>query len=65
MDKEFKIAGRVFRVVGVMEPLGTILGQSRDNTIYIPITTFEKYYPDIQFPDIISAIIVRPSRAPM
>jgi len=64
MDKEFKIAGRVFRVVGVMEPLGTILGQSRDNTIYIPITTFEKYYPDIQFPDIISAIIVRPiSRA--
>jgi len=47
-----------------MEPLGTILGQSRDNTIYIPITTFEKYYPDIQFPDIISAIIVRPiSRA--
>jgi putative ABC transport system permease protein len=64
IDKEFKIAGRVFRVVGVMEPLGSILGQSRDNTIYIPITTFEKYYPDIQFPDIISAIIVRPiSRA--
>ena len=64
MDKEFKIAGRVFRIVGVMEPLGSILGQSRDNTIYIPITTFEKYYPDIQFPDIISAIIVRPiSRA--
>lgn len=64
LDKEFKIAGRVFRVVGVMEPLGSILGQSRDNTIYIPITTFQKYYPDIQFPDIISAIIVRPiSRA--
>ena len=64
MDKEFKIAGRVFRVVGIMEPLGSILGQSRDNSIYIPITTFQKYYPDIQFPDIISAIIVRPvSRA--
>ena len=64
LDKEFKIAGRVFRVVGIMEPLGSILGQSRDNSIYIPITTFEKYYPDIQFPDIISAIIVRPiSRA--
>jgi putative ABC transport system permease protein len=47
-----------------MEPLGQILGQSRDNSIYITITTFEKYYPDIEFPTIISAIIVRPvSRA--
>jgi len=53
LDKEFKIAGRVYRVVGIMEPLGSILGQSRDNSIYIPITTFQKYYPDIQFTDII------------
>ncbi len=64
LGKEIKIAGRPFYVVGVMEPLGSILGQSRDNSIYIPITTFEKYYPDIEFPEIISAIIVRPvSRA--
>src|SRR5215510_3725909 len=64
MDKEIKIAGRVFYVIGIMEPLGSILGQSRDNSIYIPITTFQKYYPDIEFPEIISAIIVRPvSRA--
>lgn len=60
LGKEIKIAGRPFTVVGVMEPLGSILGQSRDNSLYIPITTFEKYYPDIQFPDIISAIIVKP-----
>ena len=64
LGKEIKIAGRPFYVVGIMEPLGSILGQSRDNSIYIPITTFEKYYPDIEFPEIISAIIVRPvSRA--
>ena len=64
LDKEMKIAGRVFRVVGVMEPLGSFLGQSRDNSIYIPITTFRKYYPEMDFPDIIFAIIVRPiSRA--
>ena len=64
LEKELKIAGRPFRVVGVMEPLGSILGQSRDNSVYIPITTFQKYYPEIEFPDIISAIIVRPvSRA--
>ena len=64
LDKEMKIAGRVFRVVGVMETLGQILGQSRDNSIYIPISTFHKYYPEMDFPDIVFAIIVRPiSRA--
>jgi putative ABC transport system permease protein len=49
IDKEMKIAGRVFRVVGVMEPLGSFLGQSRDNSLYIPITTFKKYYPEMDF----------------
>jgi putative ABC transport system permease protein len=64
LDKEMKISGRVFRVVGVMEPLGSFLGQSRDNSVYVPITTFHKYYPEMDFPDIIFAIIVRPvSRA--
>ncbi|HEV8587243.1 MAG TPA: ABC transporter permease [Pyrinomonadaceae bacterium] len=64
LDKEMKIAGRVFRVVGVMEPLGSFLGQSRDNSVYVPISTFHKYYPEMDFPDIIFAIIVRPvSRA--
>ncbi|HEY5992760.1 MAG TPA: ABC transporter permease, partial [Candidatus Udaeobacter sp.] len=64
LDKEIKIAGRPFHVIGVMEPLGSILGQSRDNSIYIPISTFHKYYPEMEFPDIIFAIIVRPvSRA--
>jgi putative ABC transport system permease protein len=64
LDKEMKIAGRPFRVIGVMEPLGQFLGQSRDNTIYIPITTYAKYYPEMTFPVEIFAIIVRPvSRA--
>ena len=64
LDKEIKIAGHPFKVVGIMEPLGSILGQSRDNSVFIPITTFDKYYPEFDFPEIISAIIVRPiSRA--
>ena len=64
LDKEIKLAGHPFKVVGVMEPLGSILGQSRDNSVFIPITTFQKYYPEFDFPEIISAIIVRPvSRA--
>ena len=64
LDKELKINGKPFRVVGVMEPLGNFLGQSRDNSIFIPITTFDKYYPDAPFPEVVFVIIVRPiSRA--
>ncbi len=64
LDKEIKIKGRPFRVVGVMEPLGNFLGQSRDNSIFVPITTFDKYYPDEPFPEVVFVIIVRPiSRA--
>jgi putative ABC transport system permease protein len=60
VDKDLKIAGHPFRVIGVMEPLGSILGQSRDNSVFIPISTFQKYYPEMEFPEIIYAIIVRP-----
>ena len=64
LDKQVKIAGHPFKVIGVMEPLGNFLGQSRDNSIFIPIKTFEKYYPELHFPESIYVIIVRPvSRA--
>jgi putative ABC transport system permease protein len=64
LDKELKINGKPFRVVGIMEPLGNFLGQSRDNSVWVPITTFEKYYPDEPFPQVVFVIIVRPiSRA--
>jgi putative ABC transport system permease protein len=64
LGQEVKIAGRPFMVIGVMETLGNILGQSRDNSVFIPIRTFEKYYPELDFPQTIFVIIVRPiSRA--
>src|ERR671912_3059536 len=64
VDKEVRINGNPFRVIGVMEPLGNFFGQSRDNSIFIPITTFNKYYPDRPFPEIVFFVIVRPrSRA--
>ena len=64
LDKELKIQGDNYRVVGVMEPLGNFFGQSRDNSVFIPITTYEKYYPDIPAPESIFFIIARPlSRA--
>ncbi|MGB7925294.1 MAG: ABC transporter permease [Pyrinomonadaceae bacterium] len=64
LDKEVKINGNTFRVIGVMEPLGNFFGQSRDNSVFIPISTFDKYYPDVPPPEVVFFIIVRPkSRA--
>ena len=64
IDKEVRINGHPYRVIGVMEPLGNFFGQSRDNSIFIPLTTFDKYYPDRPFPEVVFFVIVRPrSRA--
>lgn len=64
VDKDVRIEGNPYRVIGVMEPLGNFFGQSRDNSIFVPITTFEKYYPDRPFPEVVFFVIVRPrSRA--
>ncbi len=60
IGEQIKIGGNVFKIVGVMEDLGTFFGQSRDNTIFIPITTFRKYYPEIIFPDFVFVIVIRP-----
>jgi putative ABC transport system permease protein len=64
LDKEIKIQGNPYRIIGVMEPLGNFFGQSRDNSVFIPITTFDKYYPDLPAPEVVFFVIVRPiSRA--
>ena len=64
IDKEVRIEGNPYRVIGVMEPLGNFFGQSRDNSIFIPITTFNKYYPDGPFPEVVFFVVARPrSRA--
>jgi putative ABC transport system permease protein len=64
LDKDIRIKGNPYHVVGVMEPLGNFFGQSRDNSLFIPITTFDKYYPDRPFPETVFFMVVRPhSRA--
>src|SRR6266576_667279 len=64
LDKAVRINGNPFRVIGVMEPLGNFFGQSRDNSIFVPLSTFDTYYPDRPFPEVVFFIIVRPkSRA--
>lgn len=60
IGKDIKIQGREFTVIGVMEDLGSFFGQSRDNIVFIPLTTMQKYYPEIVAPEMVFAIIVRP-----
>src|SRR6476660_182065 len=44
IGQELRIAGRPYLIIGVLEPLGTILGFSRDNVVYIPYSTYQKAY---------------------
>ena len=60
LGREIKIEGTPYRVVGIMETLGNFFGQSRDNSIFVPLATFDKYILDAPFPEIVFFIIVRP-----
>src|SRR5262245_9741784 len=44
VGKEIRIDGRPYLVLGVLEPLGSIFGFSRDNVIYIPYATYQRVY---------------------
>lgn len=44
IGKELDVDGRPYQVVGEGKPIGTVLGQTQDNYVYIPIQTWLKYY---------------------
>jgi putative ABC transport system permease protein len=44
VGQELRIAGRPYTIVGVLEPLGSIFGFSRDNVVYIPYSAYQKTY---------------------
>jgi len=44
IGQEVRIAGRPFQILGVLEPLGSIFGASRDSVVYIPYSTYQKVY---------------------
>jgi len=44
VGQEVRIDGRPYLILGVLEPLGSIFGFSRDNVIYIPYSTYQKAY---------------------
>ncbi|MEN3327520.1 MAG: putative transport system permease protein [Acidobacteriota bacterium] len=44
IGQDLRIAGRPFQIIGVLEPLGSIFGASRDSVAYIPYSTYQKLY---------------------
>ncbi|HXK09178.1 MAG TPA: ABC transporter permease [Vicinamibacteria bacterium] len=44
IGKEIDVDGHPLRVVGVAERKGSIFGESTDNFVWMPITTFQKLY---------------------
>ena len=44
VDKEIRVDGRLYRVIGVGKARGKTLGQSQDNWVILPISTWFKAY---------------------
>ncbi len=44
IGKHIYVDGREYEIVGVAKAIGTVLGQSQDNFVYVPIQTFLKLY---------------------
>ena len=44
LDKEIMVNGIPFRVVGVAEKIGSTFGESQDNFVQIPLTTYRKLF---------------------
>jgi putative ABC transport system permease protein len=44
LGEEIKVEGRPYQIIGVLEPLGSIFGTSRDSVVYIPYSSYEKVY---------------------
>ena len=44
IDKEIKIEGLPFRIVGTAQEIGTVFGNPRDNFVLIPLSTYQSIY---------------------
>ncbi len=44
VGKTLKVGTEPLQVIGVLEKLGSSFGQSLDNTLYLPISTYQKIY---------------------
>lgn len=44
IGKEIRVDGRPLRIIGIVEPQTALFGQSRDNYVIVPITTWQSMY---------------------
>jgi putative ABC transport system permease protein len=44
VDQEIRIGSQTYLVIGTLEPKGSIFGESQDNIVNVPYTTFAKHY---------------------
>lgn len=44
VGQSVSISGRPYQILGVLQPLGKIFGNSRDNIVYIPYSTYQKSF---------------------
>ncbi len=44
LDKNLMVGDELFRIVGVAEKVGSTFGQSQDNFVFIPISTYQNSY---------------------
>lgn len=42
IDKDISLSGKNFKVIGIIEPLGSVGGVDADNTVYIPLNSARK-----------------------
>ena len=47
IDKRIRVSGYEFRVIGVQEHIDDLFDISQNNWIFIPMSTFERLFPDI------------------
>jgi putative ABC transport system permease protein len=46
VGREVRVDGHAYKVVGIAEPMGSVLGRSQDNFVILPMSTFAKVYGD-------------------
>ena len=61
LGKEIKIGADSFEVIGVAKKLGSVLGQSQDNFIEMPLSTFFKAFGKRSSPTFLIKVRARPA----
>ncbi|MEE9443544.1 MAG: ABC transporter permease [candidate division Zixibacteria bacterium] len=59
IEKEIKVNGYPFTVIGVQEEIDDFFGISENDFIYIPMTTFDQFYPNTKRVYLLASAISR------